>query len=161
MRLQPKARFLIVNRGSHNYIRERLALAKVPIGVVELTTATHENVPVKMAKMDAGIFFYQPSFSRTGCAPTKLGEFLGCGIPCISNVGVGDMSEVLEENKVGVVLKSFDEASLTFALQQLLQLVSDPNTETRCVSAAKRHFSLDKGVAKYRGIYEKLALPSL
>jgi glycosyltransferase involved in cell wall biosynthesis len=157
-RLQPDARFLIVNRGDHAYIRERLEAAGVPDCAVELIMAKHAEVPALMSRMDAGIFFYRPSFSRAACAPTKLAEFLGCGKPCLSNVGVGDMADVLEGEQVGVALKTFDEASLVDALKQLLDLAADPATSKRCVAAAQKHFSLDEGVSRYADVYERLAL---
>ena len=108
LRLRPEARFLIVNRGEHAFIRERLVTAGVPAESVELTSAVHDEVPRYMARMDAGIFFIKPAFSKQASAPTKLAEFLGCGIPCLGNAGVGDMVEVLEGEKVGVAITSFD-----------------------------------------------------
>ena len=60
--IQPNARFLIVNRGQHAYIRERLAAAGVPDVNVELTTATYSDVPKQMSRMDAAIFFLSTRF---------------------------------------------------------------------------------------------------
>lgn len=157
LRMQPDARFRILNRGEHAYIRERLAAAGVPAESVELTTANHADVPHQMAGMDAGIFFIKPVFSKQASAPTKLAEFLGCGVPCLCNEGVGDMAEILTGERVGVALKSFDEAALKHGLYQLLGLVADPATAARCVAAAQRHFSLDEGAARYRCIYESIA----
>ena len=156
LRLRPDARFLVVNRGEHAYIHERLAAAGVPDEAVELTTVTHAQVPRQMALMNAGVFFIKPVFSKQASAPTKLAEFLGCGIPCLSNAGVGDMAEVLEGEGVGVVLKSFNEAALANGLQGLLQLAADPATRARCVAAAQKHFSLDEGVRRYAAVYELL-----
>ena len=31
------------------------------------------------------LIFYKPSYFRAACAPTKLDEFLDCGIPCLAN----------------------------------------------------------------------------
>lgn len=156
LRMDSDTRFLIVNRGEHAYIRDRLAIAGVPAESVEITTATHVEVPRQMARMDVGVFFIKPVFSKQASAPTKLAEFLGCGIPCLGNAGVGDMAEVLEGEQVGVALKSFDEDSLTTGLKKLLQLVNDPATQGRCVASAKHHFSLDEGVARYAAVYQNL-----
>lgn len=155
--IRPEARLLVVNRGQHVYLRERLFAAGVPDTAVELTSTTHAEMPNQMARMDAGIFFIKPAFSKQASAPTKLAELLGCGIPCLGNAGVGDMAEVLEGEQVGVALTSFDAASLKLGLERLLQLVDNPGTRARCVAAAQRHFSLDEGVARYRSIYNLLA----
>ena len=158
LQIRPNARFLVVNRGEHAYIHERLAAAGVPDVAVELTSATHAEVPRQMARMDAGVFFIKPVFSKQASAPTKLAEFLGCGIPCLGNAGVGDMADVLEGEHVGVALISFDKASLNKGLKQLLLLVQDPAISARCVASAARHFSLDEGVQRYAGIYRKLMI---
>ncbi len=157
LRMQPDARLLIINRGEHVYIRERLGVAGIPAKSVEITSATHAEVPRQMARMDAGVFFIKPVFSKQASAPTKLGEFLGCGIPCLGNAGVGDMAEVLEGERVGVALKAFDAASLIEGLQQLLWLVRDSATRARCVASAERHFSLDEGVRRYAAVYQQLS----
>ncbi len=156
LKIRPNARILILNRGEHAFIRERLAAAGLQDASVELITVNHAAVPGYMARMDAAAFFIKPFLSKQASAPTKLAEFLGCGIPCLSNQGVGDMAEVLEGEQVGVSIKAFDTESMQIALQQLLQLVADPDTRGRCVAAAQKHFSLDEGVAKYRFIYEQL-----
>ena len=156
LRLRPDASFLIVNKGEHAYIRKRLAAAGIPADAVELRAASHAEVPKQIARMDAGIFFIRQVFSKQASAPTKLAEFLGCGVPCLGNAGVGDMAEVLEGEHVGVALKSFDEAALANGLQDLLLLAAEPATRARCVAAAQKHFSLDEGVARYRGIYEQI-----
>ena len=154
--LRPDAKFLIVNRNEHAYIRERLDLAGIPYSAVELIAAAHAEVPKQMSRMDAGIFFIKPVFSKQASAPTKLAEFLGCGIPCLSNAGVGDMAEVLEKDQVGLVITSFDDEAMIAALKQLINLVDDPESSARCVASAQKHFSLDEGVRLYHEIYKKL-----
>lgn len=156
LRLRPDAHLLVVNRGEHSYIRELLAAEGVPDGAVELTTATHAEVPALMARMDASVFFIKPVFSKQASAPTKLAEFLGCGVPCLGNAGVGDMADVLEGEGVGIVLRSFDSAAFHQGLNELLTLAALPQTSERCRAAAHKHFSLQEGVHRYSLIYAQL-----
>jgi len=156
LRLRPDAKFLIVNRNEHAYIRERLNLAGIPHSALELVAATHAEMPEHISRMDAGVFFIKPVFSKQASAPTKLAEFLGCGIPCLSNSGVGDMAEVLENNQVGIAITAFDDEAIIAALKRLIHLVDDPESSGRCVAAAQKHFSLDEGVRLYDEIYRKL-----
>ena len=155
--LRPDARFLLINRGEHAYIAEHLKAAGVPEDRIEIRAADHSQVAAQMARMDAGIFFYRPSYSRAACAPTKLGEFLGCGIPCLSNRGVGDMAGILEGERVGAAVAAFEDADLRAGLRHLLDLCADPGTPARCVDAAQRHFSLEQGVDRYREVYDAVA----
>lgn len=156
LRVRPDARFLIINRNEHEYIRDRLAAGGVPPGRVELRAARHGEVPGLIARMDAGVFFYRPSFSRAACAPTKLGEFLGCGVPCLANAGVGDTAEILEGGQVGIVVDDLSPDRLMEGLARLLRLLESESVRDRCVEAARRHFSLSGGVAAYEHVYHDL-----
>jgi glycosyltransferase involved in cell wall biosynthesis len=156
LKLKPDATLLIINRHEHAYIRERLAAGGILPGNFELRSATHAEVPELMARMHAGLFFIKPVFSKQASAPTKLGEFLGSGIPCIANSGVGDMAEILEGDQVGIAVAQFTSEALRAGTQRLLALVESPGVEARCVAAAQRHFSLSRGVEQYRRLYEAL-----
>lgn len=158
LKLRPDSRFLIVNRGEHEFIRDRLKVAGIPDAAFELTTASHAEVPMQISKMDAGIFFIRPAFSKQASAPTKLAEFLGCGVPCLSNSGVGDMAEVLEGEGVGVSIADFDSVSVSVGLEGLLKLVTEPRISERCVAASRKHFSLDEGVRRYANVYQQLVV---
>ena len=155
-KLQPDARWLIINRNEHDYIRERLAAGGVSLDAVELRAADHSEVPQQMARMHAGVFFIKPVFSKQASAPTKLAEFLGCGIPCLGNAGVGDMAVILEADQVGVALDSFDEVAMEEGIEKLIALTQQPDIQSRCAASAQRHFSLDEGVARYNAIYHSL-----
>lgn len=154
--LKPEARLLIINRGGHDYIRECLSKGGIPMQAVELRAVTHAEVATQMARMHAGVFYIKPVFSKQASAPTKLGEFLGCGVPCLSNAGVGDMAEILEGGRVGVAVDAFDPATIAVGLQRLLELLQEPDIADRCVATAQQHFSLDEGVARYRSVYASL-----
>jgi glycosyltransferase involved in cell wall biosynthesis len=155
LRMRPDARLLIVNRGEHALVLARLAAAGIAASAVELTSAAHAEVPRYMQRMDAGIFFIRPTFSKQASAPTKLAEFLGCGIPCLGNAGVGDMASILEGERVGVALRRFDTDALQNGLHELLRLAADPETPGRCVATARKHFSLSDGIAKYDALYRE------
>lgn len=161
LRVRPDARFLIVNRGEHDYIRQRLAIRGIPDVAVELIAVTHAEMPAQIARMDASIFFIRPVFSKQASAPTKLAELLGCGVPCLGNAGVGDMAEVLEGDCVGVAVRAFDQDSLAAGLMRLLALVADPTTPASCVAAAHKHFSLEEGVRRYSSVYRNLLRESI
>ncbi len=156
LKINPQSQFLLVNKGEHEFIRDELANAGIPAENFSIITANHTEVPLLINQMDAGIFFIKPAYSKQASAPTKLAEFLGCGVPCLSNSGVGDMAEVLESEGVGISISNFQEDTLENALAKLIQLAADPHTESLCVSAAHKHFSLDEGVQRYSQIYSQL-----
>jgi len=153
----PTARLHVLNRGQHEYIRERIAAAGVDLTSVALEETDHYGVARAMQRMDAGVFFIKPAYSKRASAPTKLGEFLGCGVPCLGNSGVGDMAEILEHEEVGVVLREFGERAMRDATEALLKLSRTPGIREQCRNVALQRFSLEQGVQSYARIYASLA----
>lgn len=155
--LEPAARLLVVNRNEHDLILDCARELGIALSAVEIVSADHRQMPSLIGRMSAGMALYRPSYSRIACAPTKLGEYLGCGVPCLGNAGVGDMAEILESRNVGVVLDGFSQCKLHEGAQQLLSLAREPGIQQRCRAAALDLFALDKGVAAYAEIYGRLA----
>jgi glycosyltransferase involved in cell wall biosynthesis len=156
-RIRPDARFLIVNRGEHDFIRGRLSVAGLSMADIELLTAGHQDMPALVQRMTAGIALIKPAYSKTASAPTKLAEYLGCGIPCLVSSGVGDLEALVARTRVGVVMHRFADEDCDEAAKALVDLVADPQVGARCVATAQRHFSLEAGALAYASIYASLS----
>ena len=65
------------------------------------------------------------------------------------------MTQILEGEKVDVDIRDFDDGREK-AISDLLSLCANPDVGQRCVRAARKHFSLDDGVATYDRIYREL-----
>jgi len=156
LKVKPQARFLIINRNEHAFIRERLAALGVDEAKVELKSAAHHEVVQAIHQMDACVFYIKQAYSKRASAPTKFGELLGCGVPCISNSGVGDTEAILEGENVGVALRSFEDQAHVQGVQALLKLIEDSDTKSRCIKVAHQYFALEQGVNNYDQIYREL-----
>ena len=158
-RQRPDARLLIVNRHDHALVRDKLDAFGIDPDCVELIAVDHADAPAAIRRMTVGTAIIRPVFSKISSAPTKLAEYLGCGVPCLGNAGVGDMAAQLEDNRVGVALMDFSDSARRRAITRLLDLVESPGLAARCRETAMRLFSLDDGVAAYRSIYCELLDP--
>jgi len=156
LKIKPESNILIVNKGQHDYISKCLQQQNIPLSNVELLSSDYSGIAALINKMDAAIFFIKPVFSKQSSSPTKLAELLGCGVPCLSNRGVGDMSRILDSERVGISLADFSEASLLDGIVRLISLSEEPDIKDRCVNSAYKYFSLEKGVIKYKNIYNSL-----
>ena len=157
LRIRPDARMLLVTRGSHDRIRERARSLGVPPDRIETAAADPAEVPTFVRRMTIAMALYEDSYSRVACAPTKLGEYLGCGVPCLGSAGVGDMQAILDGQDVGITLHGSDDAAIAAAMMELVDLADDPGIVERCRSAAEEIFDLEAGVAAYRRIYDGLS----
>ena len=154
--IKPLSVMHIINKGEHNLIKEALEKYSFTNEDIILETANHSQVADSMKQMDAGIFFIRPYYSKVASAPTKLGEFLAMGIPCITNKGIGDINKIIEYKKSGILLDNFERDSLFKGAEQLLVLKDEENILNRCRQTAEKFFSLEEGIKQYNKVYESL-----
>ena len=153
----PDARLLVVNRSDHALVWQQLADLGIANDRVEITAANYSEVASHIGRMDFGFFFIKPVFSKKASAPTKLGEFLACGVPCLTNAGVGDMDAILESSKTGICVQAFSSEAYDAAYQQIIELLKEEGLAERCRQTAEQYFSLEQGIADYQRIYRELA----
>jgi glycosyltransferase involved in cell wall biosynthesis len=155
-KMRPDARLLIANRAEQALIRERANALGIGPSAMEIIASEHRDVAGLIGRMSAGMALIKPAYSKIASAPTKLAEYLGCGVPCLGNAGVGDMEEILEGRRVGIAVRSFAEPAMRACAHKLLDLAREPDIQYRCRAAAMELFSLDHGVAAYDEIYTSL-----
>jgi glycosyltransferase involved in cell wall biosynthesis len=153
----PDASLLFVSRSPHHIIYDAADKAGIEARSLKVVSAEHGDVPNWIAKMTVGIALYRPAYAEIARCPTKFAEYLGCGVPCIANIGVGDIQEYLETRRVGVALQGFTSHAYQVAVDQILELLQDRDIKARCVAAAHELFSLKIGVASYQAIYSDLS----
>lgn len=116
------------------------------------------SVPQRLLAATVGISFRKATASQVAASPTKVAEYLAAGLPVVSTAGIGDMDEILVDNRVGVLVRSYDTASLREAVVAMEGLLKDPELRSRCREVARRHFDLSEvGARGYRRVYERLA----
>ncbi len=147
------ARLLIVNRNEHSLIHEYVSKAGLESSHVEIVAAEYKDVPALIRRMDAAAALVSPCFSKIASAPTKIAEYLASGVPCLGNIGVGDVHEILERNRVGVSLLDFSESSIKTAVDRLFVLLEERQIRNRCRDVASQLFSLESATNEYKDIY--------
>lgn len=148
----PRFQFVVLTREVEE--AERL----VPDGLrgrTRIVSVPHAEVPGWLAAADAGLALVRPSFSKVASCPTKLGEYLACGLPVASTAGIGDVDRILEAG-AGVVLPDTDVEHRARAAAALVGLAGDSATAAACRKRAEEIFSLDAGVERLHELYETL-----
>ncbi len=156
-RRDPAARFEVLTRDDPEAVRAALpSLAGEPDRLTVFARRP-EDMPEALGRHTASIIVYAGGApSELGRSPTRLAEILGCGVPVIANAGVGDMAEIIERHRVGVVLNGTGRAEIGAAADALGALLADPGLPARCRAAAKAEFSLATGTAAYAAIYAQI-----
>jgi glycosyltransferase involved in cell wall biosynthesis len=149
--------FLILAPAEHDLVRETCTAAGLAEGVhFRLEALPHGEVARWVAAADAALCFVRPAYSAQAACPTKFAECLACGIPVAANAGIGDIAQVLTENRVGPVVAELTDAAYERALNELEALWSHPDISSRCRHTAETCFALSDAIASYDEIYKSL-----
>jgi len=132
--------------------RHGISLARNEIRAVH---AERPDVPYWLSAADIGSCFIVPTYSSLGVSPTKLAEYLACGIPVIANSGVGDVESILAHVNGGHVLRDFSPESIEAGADAFFRLRSLDREALR--DRARRSMDIPNAVAAYLDIYDNPA----
>ncbi|MCL5276218.1 MAG: glycosyltransferase family 4 protein [Deltaproteobacteria bacterium] len=151
-----RAFFLILNRNEHKYAKDVLKRYGINDTDYMIKSVSPNEVHEYLWVSDIGLSFIKPAFSKQSSSPTKLAEYLACGLPVIANAGVGDVEDILGQSDTGAIVYAFDDDEYKRAFEQAMGLVNDPDFKQRAYKVVKDTMSVEVGVQRYKGIYERL-----
>ena len=153
----PRTFALVLTQTPPEQIETRLRELGVPEDSFRVGRAAPADVPKYLKASDVAVSFIRACYSKLSSSPTKIAEYLAAGLPVVCNAGIGDVDEVIEGDRVGVVVRDFDDASLTRALEEVEALRAEGGLSQRARASAERRFDLERvGGARYRRIYARL-----
>jgi glycosyltransferase involved in cell wall biosynthesis len=133
-----------------------LVVSELGGAAAEVESLPPESVPAALRSGDVGLSLCLSSFSKIASAPTRFAEYLAAGMPVIVNPGIGDLERIVEQHRVGVVLRGEDEAAFSAAAEELRALLSDPELAARCRAVARDMFDVDAGSRRYSELYDRV-----
>ncbi len=152
----PGLHFLILTQGDREEIVRQLELRGVR-GDYTITSVPPELLGGYLAAADFGISFIRPAPSKASSSPTKIGEYLGAGLPVVCTAGVGDLDALITDD-IGALVSDHTSGAYRSAVDHSLVLLGRPITRERCRAVAHRELSLDDvGIPRYRRLYEEVA----
>ncbi len=114
-----------------------------------------------LAAADIALSLIKPCYSKQASSPTKIAEYLACGVPVISTAGIGDLDALFARARVGVILRGFTAADYLAALQALDEMRAAPELRAHCRQVAVTEFDLERvGGRRYRRLYQRLLAPA-
>jgi len=148
---KPEYKFMFISYDNPEDILKLADKYSIDHQRIIVVKARRDEVPVLLSLSSISIFFIKPVFSKKASSPTKQAEVLSMGIPIICNDGIGDTSEIITSNKVGIIIKNFNLEDYLNAINQIDNIIETPKNNIRKV--ALDLFSLDTGGEKYTTIY--------
>jgi glycosyltransferase involved in cell wall biosynthesis len=149
-----ETRFLVLSRSDPATIASVMGASGVA-GELVHRSVRHDRVPALLRWAEAGLCFRSPGFAAIGCAPTKIGEMLACGMPVAAN-DVGDAGQMFGDTSAGTVVRDFSEPGLREAADRLARVARRPEVRREARLLAERWFRLEDGVAAFDDIYRNI-----
>ncbi len=158
-RSERKIAFLILTPSPHGELEQLLAREGIAPDEIVVRKARPSEMRDYLSAADIGLSFIMSCFSKKGSSPTKVAEYLACGLPVVLNGDIGDQADLAAETDACCVLDSFDDDALGAAAERVIPLANRPLAERIATGrrVAQERFGLETvGVARYERLYREL-----
>jgi hypothetical protein len=147
---------LFLTSHSRDEIESLAAQSNVDPQRITSTFVPHKDVPKYMALADFAFTPIKPIPSKQYSTPIKDGEYWALGLPVVITRDISDDSEIIENNRIGAVIQSLDDAEYLRCIgliNDLLETESRAELHDRIRKIATEHRSFDIAERIYQEIY--------
>jgi glycosyltransferase involved in cell wall biosynthesis len=121
---------LILSSHKEEEIRTYAKKANFPLSALTLTFVNHNQIPDYMGLGDFGITPVKSVPSKQYCTPIKNGEYWALGLPVVITPNISDDSEIIENNKIGSVIKQLSTEGYLNSIKEIDLLLTDNTLQT-------------------------------
>ena len=146
------AKFLFITKDDPNPILNKVKEKSIETNCIIIQPSSREMMPSYIGASNFSIFFILPVFSKKASSPTKMGEIMNLGIPIICNSGVGDVDQIMNQCMPELLINEFKVTEYNRVINLIIEKYK-PN-EQKIIKTSHNYYSLEKGVQKYKEIYE-------
>lgn len=156
-KIRKNALFLILSSMDKTSLDPAMKASCLSWNSVKIATVNFSEMPSYISAADMGLFFLKTSPAAAGFSPVKLGEYISCYLPILSNTNIGDMDKLFSSYKVGSLISEYTDVSYKTAFNKILSLKEDSKAfKWQCDQAIQNELSLKMGVHRYSNIYNKM-----
>jgi len=118
-----KFRLLLLNNHSSSFIANRLNKYKIPQDRVRHLYSQPQEMPGYLSAADFALAPYQSNATSKFLSPVKIGEYWAIGLPILMPKNIGDDSQIIENEKVGLTysVKDGDFSNMLKAFESQLK----------------------------------------
>ncbi len=142
--LIPDFRLIILSPQEQRKIQQQLQRQQIDTSKVFVAAVPHEEVPQYLSAADFGFATYKPGPSKKYLSPVKIGEYWANGLPVLLTEGVGDDSDIIQNEGGGATFNLQQEGSVDKAIGKILQIIQNPNHRQEIPELAKKYRSPER-----------------
>jgi glycosyltransferase involved in cell wall biosynthesis len=113
----------------------------------------HNEIPELLAQADFALNPVKPVPSKKYCTSIKDGEYWSSGLPVVITPNISEDSDIIEQNKIGVILKSTEYEDLLNSAKEIKSLLLKPELSDKIKEMANHYRSFEIANKVYAKIY--------
>jgi glycosyltransferase involved in cell wall biosynthesis len=118
-KLDKRVFFLILTKNfkeAERFLQEE----SVQEGSYKILSVEYNQVPLYLNASDVGMILRDNNLVNEVACPTKFAEYMACGLYTILTDGIGDISKIVKEKRIGEVLSSLKLSEIRLVLNKIL-----------------------------------------
>ena len=119
-------------------------------------TVEYGRVPDWIRMADAGLALVRPDHAKRASAPTKVGEYLACGLAVAATAGVGDLNDHFQGSDVALTVSPSEEPEKI--VDGILAAMGTTDRVAKARALAEAHYDLAAAVGKFAELYRSLGV---
>ena len=149
------AKFLVITPDRKKVLDKFENLIQQSGSIIVLDKVPHEEIYQYLSAGDIGFLIREQHILNIVSSPIKFAEYLICGVPVITTPWVGDYSEHVEYNSLGVVIQPDDP----HRIDRISQLIRDYQVDqarykSRCIEFAEQYLSWNSLSSELEALYQ-------
>lgn len=154
--------YLLLPESDHAAAHQFLEKYQISKESYRLNSLPHDQVGSVIGAADAGFLLREQSPINYVSSPTKFGEYMAAGVPVIATENIGDISEMIEKEKIGLILNLDAPTVSSTQLDRILNFVDEVQQNrnswaTRCQNIAENQWDWNVYGTILHNAYKKLA----
>ena len=117
--------YLLLPQSEHDRAVSFLKRHKLPPTSYIIDEVPHTEVGSVIGVADIGLLLRKAHPVNYVSSPTKFGEYLAAGVPVIATEDIGDISDIIKSEKVGLIVSVNDDGVTAADLKQIIDFGRD------------------------------------
>jgi len=116
-----------------------------------IKSCQHDDVYRYLSAADAGIIMREDTIVNNVASPIKIAEYLACGLPVILTRGIGDASDLISQNNLGLLL--LDSQNMSKQVIQYFEQLDVNTTRNNAIKFCDEFYSMEAQLDIYKTLY--------
>ena len=149
-------KFLLMTSSIPNIPPIKHRLEKIMGERIRILNLTRKDVPSYLASSDISFMLRNDDQVNQVASPLKLGEYLASGLPVVTSPGIGESSQLVSRNRLGILIPPIPSAPSIKESREFISYIKDNKNEysSRSRYTARTKLDWSAQLPKWKALLE-------